>query len=42
MKKQAGFWDQQTVLLLLGGVLILIMAVLITDWSLVHWNVGAN
>lgn len=42
MKNQAGFLDQQTVLVLLGGVLIFIMAVLITNGALVHWQLGMN
>jgi len=42
MNKQAGFLDQQTVLVLLGGVLIFIMAVVITNGVLIHWAVGVN
>jgi len=42
MNNQAGFLDQQTILVLLGGVLIFIMAVSIIDGALNHWNVGAN
>ena len=42
MKKQAGFVDPQAVILLFGGILILIVAALITNWSLAHWNVGGN
>jgi len=42
MKKQAGFLEPQTVLVLLVGVLIFISAVLITYDALVHWAVGEN
>ena len=42
MNKQAGFLDKQTALVLLGGVLIFIMAVVITNGILNYWAVGAN
>jgi len=42
MNKQAGFIDQQTALVLLGGVLVFVTAILIIYGALNYWNVGAN
>jgi hypothetical protein len=42
MKKQAGFLEPQTLLVFFGPLLIFIMAVLITLWALVHWQVGQH
>jgi len=42
MNKEAGFLDQQTVVVVLGGVLVFVTAILIIYGVLVHWAVGAN
>jgi len=42
MKKQAGFIEQQTVLVLIGSLSTVIVSALLTLWSLVYWQVGQH